>query len=335
MSPLLTHRDPLVVGYHRVVEDFEHESRAMMPSMLVSRSMLERQLDCLGRHYDFVSVEDFDPARTASRRPLAAVTFDDGYRDVYYEAFPLLKRKGIPAAIFVVSDLVGTTRLLLNDRVYWLLHRLVPTWSSPAAEIAVRLTRAGVALPQAQRISALSETPAGLTRALLTELAYVRLRRVCDQLERDAGQPPALPDGCQPVTWDMLREMRAAGMTIGSHTQRHIRLTNESRDLQRQEVTASRLHLERELGGPVRHFAYPDGAFNSAAVRLIAGAGYKAAYTICRHRDPYHSRLTIPRLMLWEHSSIDPSGRLSASILRMQTRGMWSGAPACSYVVHA
>ena len=327
-----------MVGYHRVVEDFEHESRGMMPSMLVSRSMLERQLDCLARHYDFVSVDEFDPwaaPRSGRSRPLAAVTFDDGYRDVYYEAFPLLKRKGIPAAIFVVTDLVGTTQLLLNDRVYWYLHQLVPTWSSPAAEIAVRLTRAGLSLSEAQRMAGLSETSAGLTRVLLTQLPYVQLLRVCEQLHRDVRQPPELPDGCLPVTWDMLRDMRAAGMTIGSHTQRHVRLTNESRDLQRQEVTASRLHLERELGVPVRQFAYPDGDFNSAAVRIVASAGYHAAYTICRHRDPYNSRLTIPRLMLWEHSSIDPSGRLSPSILRMQSSGMLAGAPSCSYVAHA
>ena len=39
---------PLVLGYHRVVEDFESEARVEMPSMLTSRAMFERHLDCLG-----------------------------------------------------------------------------------------------------------------------------------------------------------------------------------------------------------------------------------------------------------------------------------------------
>src|SRR5207248_1615178 len=90
---------PLVLGYHRVVEDFATTARTSMPSMLTSAAMFERHLDALARSFTFVSVEDIGRHIAAGEpfaEPVAAVTFDDGYRDVYEQAYPILRRKGIP-----------------------------------------------------------------------------------------------------------------------------------------------------------------------------------------------------------------------------------------------
>src|SRR4029453_14407775 len=48
----------LVIGYHRIVEDFEAEAKVEMPSMLTSLGMFEQHLDCLGRHFRFMSLDD-------------------------------------------------------------------------------------------------------------------------------------------------------------------------------------------------------------------------------------------------------------------------------------
>ncbi|HYS26971.1 MAG TPA: polysaccharide deacetylase family protein, partial [Vicinamibacterales bacterium] len=101
---------PLVIGYHRVVEDFEAEATVEMPSMLTSVGMFERHLDCLGRSFRFVSLDEIGDRLLNGlpfHEPVAAITFDDGYQDVYDLALPVLERKGIPAAMFVVTDLVG------------------------------------------------------------------------------------------------------------------------------------------------------------------------------------------------------------------------------------
>jgi len=110
-----------VLGYHRVVDRFEQERKNSLQGSLVSRGMLERQLDAIGLRHRFVSVDELTESMTEQRvtaRPMAAVTFDDGYRDVYENAFPMLIRKGIPAALFLVTDLIGTERVHLHDLVY-------------------------------------------------------------------------------------------------------------------------------------------------------------------------------------------------------------------------
>src|SRR5262245_56158141 len=117
-------RLPFIVCYHRVVEDFNRSSRYTIPSMLISTRMLEQHLDWLAKRFSIVSLDELSLRceRLNSSKPVAAITFDDGYSDVYHNAFPLLRRKAIPFAVFVVTDLVGTGRPQIFDRLYFLLR---------------------------------------------------------------------------------------------------------------------------------------------------------------------------------------------------------------------
>jgi len=49
---------PLVIAYHRVVDDFERAAGTEMPTMLVSRAMFERHVEWIGRHFKFVSIDE-------------------------------------------------------------------------------------------------------------------------------------------------------------------------------------------------------------------------------------------------------------------------------------
>ena len=103
-------RRPLILGYNRVVSDFATASQTEMPSMLIGQAMFERHIESIGKSFRFVSLDEIGEHVSRGEpfaEPVAAITFDDGYRDVYENAFPFLSRKGIPAAMFVVTDLIG------------------------------------------------------------------------------------------------------------------------------------------------------------------------------------------------------------------------------------
>src|ERR1700733_8454424 len=92
-----TSKVPAVISYHRVVEHFEESARRSIAPMLISTRMFEQHLDWVGRHYEFVSLDEIGSRLEAGMeftRPTAAVSFDDGYSDVYHNAFPLLMKKG-------------------------------------------------------------------------------------------------------------------------------------------------------------------------------------------------------------------------------------------------
>jgi peptidoglycan/xylan/chitin deacetylase (PgdA/CDA1 family) len=299
--------------------------------MLISTRTLERQLDCVGRLYRFVSLDELGEhlesgARTA--RPLAAVTFDDGYRDSYQHAFPLLRKKGIPAAVFVVTDLLGTSQLQTHDRLHLALARLLEQ-SGGARRLAGLVARLHLEPPGLEKTLVGKPVNAfRVMRVLFESLSASDLERVLESLAAE-GVGETRADALLPLTWEMVAEMSRGGFTVGSHTHRHVPLNHESRDRVREELRTSRRMLETRLGMPIRHFAYPDGRFDASVVDEVAAAGYRYAYTTCRHRDSRLPLLTVPRRCLWENSSRDRSGRFSAAVLQCQVRGVFDFVNPC------
>jgi peptidoglycan/xylan/chitin deacetylase (PgdA/CDA1 family) len=79
-----------------------------------------------------------------------------------------------------------------------------------------------------------------------------------------------------------LRDVRAAGITIGSHSATHAKLGDLDPERQRAELADSKAALEDLLGEPVRHLCYPFGNFDLGAVRAAAALGYVSAVTCLR-----------------------------------------------------
>jgi peptidoglycan/xylan/chitin deacetylase (PgdA/CDA1 family) len=316
-------RLPLVVGYHRVVESLSAEHSAATPAMTVSVPTFVEQLEWIGRRYRFVSLDEIG-ARLASgvewTEPVAAVTFDDGYRDVYEHALPVLTRKGIPAAVFVITDAIGTPALFTHDRLYLLLAR---DWPNTRALLERQLALDPGAIAE--------RSPFDAIRFFLTTRAQDEIARLIAVLEQVGGPLGPAPASLQPLTWDMLSTMVRAGIVIGSHTRTHPVLTNEDPAHVLDELTSSRDAIQQRLGGIVHHFAYPDGAFDAAVVAAVAAAGYQSAYTCCRHRDAAHAPLTMPRRVLWENSSLDARGRFAPSIMGCLVNGVYDLTGRCRH----
>jgi peptidoglycan/xylan/chitin deacetylase (PgdA/CDA1 family) len=92
--------------------------------------------------------------------------------------------------------------------------------------------------------------------------------------------PSNFPGNKSFLSWSQLREMVAAGMTIGSHSASHPFLTKiTSTTTLDAEIAGSKAVLERELGVPVFAFDYPFGLYDDAIVALVRHAGYTLART--------------------------------------------------------
>jgi len=103
------------------------------------------------------------------------------------------------------------------------------------------------------------------------------LGRSAEWFGKDPGRPiPTLMSG------ERLRAMRAAGVTVGSHTLEHVKLAEVDRETKVRELSESRSVLEDVLGEPVEHLCYPFGSFDRETVELAAEAGYRSATTCLR-----------------------------------------------------
>ena len=82
------------------------------------------------------------------------------------------------------------------------------------------------------------------------------------------------------MTWDELRKLAASPLiTIGAHTRTHPDLRTLTAARSWNELEGSKVDLERELGRPVRHFAYPSGEYNQTVLDQLAELGFETAVT--------------------------------------------------------
>jgi peptidoglycan/xylan/chitin deacetylase (PgdA/CDA1 family) len=122
---------------------------------------------------------------------------------------------------------------------------------------------------------------------------------------QDAGPHAAGRRPARMLSWSQIAEAAQAGMEVGAHTWQHPQLDQLRGSVLREELHASKTHLEDRLGGSVPGLAYPFG-YSSARVRRVAreaGYGYACAVSNAmpgRHADP----LALPRLTVRRSTSL-------------------------------
>ncbi|MHB8368827.1 MAG: glycosyltransferase, partial [Leptospirales bacterium] len=81
------------------------------------------------------------------------------------------------------------------------------------------------------------------------------------------------------LTPEQIGEMSENGIEFGSHGKSHAHLTKISLHDAESELRTSREYLERWTGKEVVFFAYPNGLYSSAHLRLIEKLGFRGAFT--------------------------------------------------------
>jgi peptidoglycan/xylan/chitin deacetylase (PgdA/CDA1 family) len=310
----------LFLAYHRVVADIARAEHEAIYGLVVSAGTFERHLRLVRERCDVLTLDEAAAALQGRRRlsrAAAVITFDDGYRDVYEQAWPVLKRLGLSATVYVPTALIGGVRLLDHDRLFWLALR--------ARECGVDLRRAlveaGFPAGRAAQICSASS----VLRAA-DELNYqpaARRGRVLERIEATLGcafgEGNLYPPGFELMTWEMVSEMAGGGVTFGAHTEHHPVLTHESESTGAREIRRSKQTLEERLNRPARHFAYPNGCYDAAVKRLVAEAGFETAVTTARHVNrPGCDLMGLGRVSLCEESTRGVSGQYSAAVARLR-----------------
>jgi peptidoglycan/xylan/chitin deacetylase (PgdA/CDA1 family) len=104
----------------------------------------------------------------------------------------------------------------------------------------------------------------------------------CIGAGRRYGDPLQPASGCGDayLTWQQVRQLDQSGLiTIAAHTVNHRNLASLSAADQEYEIITGKHLLEAKLGHPVRHFAYPYGAFNNVTLKIVQKAGFTSAVT--------------------------------------------------------
>ncbi|MBU8900180.1 polysaccharide deacetylase [Corallococcus sp. H22C18031201] len=305
----------LIVSYHRVVSDFTGELQRSIPGLLISQETFRKHMEgARSAGYELVGIGDavdVMSGRRAAKKDLCVVTFDDGYRDVYRYAFPILQQMGIPAIIYLPTAFVGTRRRFNHDRLFHLLRRVQQRRYRPVFDAlpAPALDLLGPVHSGTKSVSAALDDFIG-------EYPTHVLTDIIDSLEKQLGGGPELsPEQGDVMDWDEVRRMARAGFEFGAHTQGHNVLTLEPTAVIEQEVLESKRAIEREVGGTVRDFAYCNGWYSDEIIRVLVANGFRSGVTTedTPNRiggDPF----TLRRKVMWENFSVGVLGDYSSAL---------------------
>ncbi len=305
----------LVLNYHRMgTPDGSGFARSLWSA---TAEDFDAHLRMLTRDFDVVSPEDVaDRPDARGRRVL--LTFDDGYRDNHEIALPALRRHGATATFFVVPGFLDNPGVAWWDDIAWMLDN---------AHVDV------LALPEHGLIDLDLGTPVAREEASdLLAHVYKGLAgdRTGDFLEllaerTGAGRCPSALGADLWMSWDQVRELRDAGMTIGGHSFTHPVLARLDRDQQQVEIDRCAERMREELDVPMHYFSYPvglDDAYDLTTRELLEQAGVRLAfaYTGGYSDGGVQDCLAVPRASVSHVMGVD---RFAATVTLPQLFARW------------
>lgn len=279
----------ILVIYHRV-DNSDNFPWALSPVDPVS---FEKQIDFLARHYEIVSLDDLAGniklKKAFSKKP-AVITFDDGFKDNYTIAYPILQKKSIPATIFIATSRIECEELFWSDKINY------ACWVTGLSKIdAQELGDLSFVSPSDRKKSS-ARIKASL-KTLSVELREEKITRILDELDVEI---PADINRDLMLSWDEIRDMGKNGIDFGAHSVSHNSLTEYSIPDAEKEIAQSKSRLEEELGIEVTTFSYPYGKnsdYNSSIIDIVQKNGFQCAVTtnfglVTNESDPYE----LPRI---------------------------------------
>ena len=275
----------------------------------------EKQMVFLKDNYDIISLQELREYRNTKRaypNNSVLITFDDGYKDNYLNAYPILTKYNIPAIIFLTTDpiekneplfydalrfgIVNTANLILDMKDYGLKKYLINLRDETSL---------------AEIIKEITYYSKGLDKSLKDNLIRVIYYRLGLEWQDILNKELYL-------SWDEIIEMSQNGIEIGSHTKSHPQLTSLTYDECKEELIISKKLIEEKIGKRLRVFAYPFGGrndLNKMVEKAAQEAGYEFAFSLYEDRQMQDQlEFTLGRRLVDSHMVVDNNGIFSEAL---------------------
>lgn len=289
----------LILCYHGVALEDEHLWRPVLyvpPALLARRLETLRAMRCsvlsLGEALTRLQARDLPPRSVA-------ITFDDGTFDFYQQAYPLLKRHGLPATVYQTTYYTDHELPVFNLICSYMLWKRRELQSIDLRSIGLseprdvrkepgrhQVVRGLIDLSERENMTGAQKNQlAGRLAAILgIDYAQLAAKRILQLMNRRE-----------------LAEVAAAGIDVQLHTHRH--RTPKAEEPFRREISENRERIQALTGRIATHFCYPSGVYEKEFGPWLSRENVVSATTcdaglVHRKTNPYF----IPR-------ALDTAGR--------------------------
>jgi peptidoglycan/xylan/chitin deacetylase (PgdA/CDA1 family) len=242
---------------------------------------------CLGiirNYYNFISLDEAVGILKGEKPPVEngiAITLDDGYRNNIVDALPVFKKYGAPITIFLTVSSIDNRKPLWFDRLdYALQFTDVENHKFKIGRKHFKFSSGG-----RERLASSYSRFRKLIKNQYTDEVefYMKLEEVISRFEQAGGKRL---DGIfedDPwsalLSWDEIAKIQGDGVSFGSHTMDHFRVSHLGENLLRYQFSNSKSKIEKVVGNACRHIAYPDGNYSETAVKIAKECGFESGVT--------------------------------------------------------
>ena len=240
----------VILLYHRFKEENED---SVLPKLYIKS--FEQQMSYLKRWYHIIPLDEIVVNIKNKEKfscPTIVITIDDGFKDNYDLAYPILRSFNLPATIFLTSGLINTQKAPWVDEIGIALSNTEITelhvgelFEEEVVTISSNEHKAKTLHRIYEKLVSLDhKKKAYLVAALLSTLkenAYLETR------ERFM------------LSWEEIEKMSQNNISFGAHTLTHPTLSRMSFEDAVHEIIESKRVIEKQLGIRVKHFAIPNG----------------------------------------------------------------------------
>lgn len=271
LSRLLTRKYPRVLMYHRFSRDGEGDGLPV--------DVFEMQMKLIAEKFNPIPLASLADSRNKINElpdnPVI-ITVDDGYRDFYDLAYPILKKYNLPATIYITVYFIDQKIWLWPDKISYVLNL------AKAPELKINYN------DDVDTYYFESEGNKGNAWKLIIGKCVSMTPDERDgyihelACSAEVSLPDIPPREYAGMTWRQVRELSDSGIDIGAHTCNHPILSKIPDEQLNDEIDGCKRRIEANIGRNVNHFCYPNGRredYNQKVKNMIIASGYKTAVT--------------------------------------------------------
>ncbi|MES9948212.1 MAG: polysaccharide deacetylase family protein [Candidatus Thiodiazotropha sp.] len=281
----------VILTYHRVLPIKLRERSYSHQAIMVDPVNFDMHLSVISEYFNVIDSGVLLNSKKESK-PRCLITFDDGWRDNYEYAYPILKKYNCPAIIFIPLDYISTEETFWQEQLGYLIWHASKLDSH---ESRVLLNKYGI--DELCKVEGYKKKTAIINYVrTLKANTYEQLEEIKQEFLEvvDYGEGSYVD---KHMTWDQMRELEANGVEIGSHACSHKILTELAREEVIAELAQSKAFIENKIQVVVKSIAYPNGDYSDVIGDVAKSEGYKYGFgTEYGYVDESNNRYNLKRI---------------------------------------
>ncbi len=282
----LNSKKAIILWYHGICDD-DFTMLKGYDERHIPKSIFRKHLEYLiKKGYRFATMSELvrllKDKKDVSK--IVVLTFDDGFRNVVQNAYPIMKELNAKGCLYVVSDLITHQNLLWTDFI----------------EMAVRHNTTGKIefVFNGERLQYQLSTKKSYEDAIreikkkLRAISDAERKEHLKQFNLDSMDLKKVPKELLAANWQEIQGLDKNTLEVGSHTRSHPNCANLTQEEEfESELQGSKADIEKHVGYPVDNFCYPAGSYNNRVIEYVQKYNYQSATTIVPGFNDAHTPL--------------------------------------------